>query len=208
MTNPTRREFVKISGGALAMVGAGGLGLMTSGCNVFTDIENWVPVGIATFNSLVTLLENAGVINPVAGAPITAAIGLVQAGFAQIVADVKAYQAIQPPPAGALAKIQAALQVVDSNFQAFLASINVSDNKLLQLVVGLAGIILSAIGGFINQLSGTSPVIGREYTVARQKISVTPKLYTVRAFKKAWNVAVSSGGHPEMEQHVSFWENF
>ena len=127
---------------------------------MFDDILNWIPVADASVNSIVMLLENAGVINPVAGAPINLALGLVTAWIAQLKADVAAYQAITPPPAGALAKIKATLQIVATNFQAFLAALNITDNKLLQLVVGLAQIVLGTIAGFegtLNQQPNPAP---------------------------------------------------
>lgn len=207
--NQSRRNFVATIGKGALLLPLASTPILMSGCNVFTDIENWVPVGISTFSSIVTLLEGAGVINPVAGAPISAIINTINAGFSQIIADVKAYQSITPPPVGALAKLQTILQIVETNMQAFLASINISDNKLLLLVTGLAQIILSTIAGFINSLPASAGfVMQKSVRVSGQLITVTPKLRSIRGYKKDWNKVCTANGHPEMQQHLSFLEHF
>ena len=213
-----RRGFIKFAAagaGYVAMGGAGGLALAgAGGCNVFDDILNWIPVADASIEAIVQLLENAGVLSPVAGAPINAALGLVDASVAQLKADVAAYKAITPPPAGALAKIQAGLQIVATNFQAFLAALKISDSKLLQLVVGLAQIILSTIAGFEGTLSqqpgAAAPIttarINRTYRVAGETVSVLVEHRSRRKFKKDWNSLAEKYGHSEIKMHVSLLE--
>lgn len=225
VSNPTsRRGFIKLTAAGvmeyMAMGGAVGLATMGTACNVFNDIVNWIPVADAALDNIVELLETAGVINPVAALPINALLGVVTASIAQLKADVAAYQAVTPPPVGALAKIVLGLQIVTTNFQAFLAALNISDDKLLQLVVGFAQIVLGTIAGFENTIAQQNPTaaptpapapapalhVTREYQVARQAVTVMPQHRTRRKFKKDWNHLAEQYGHSELKMHISLAE--
>jgi hypothetical protein len=206
-----RRKFLKQGffaalGARMLLAGAtGGAALFMMGCNVFEDIENWVPVGLAAFQSVVSLLASAGVINPVADAGINLLISAITNAFNQIVADVKAYQAITPAPAGALQKIQATLSIIVQNLQAFLNSINVTDSKLLDTIVGLAQIILSTIAAFENDLvakgaqPGTmSPTRRTHLSHNARTIQIVPQARTVNQFISDFNSTAAAHGHPEV----------
>jgi len=201
----TRRDFTKGMGTtALFLLATGGTALTMTGCNVFTDIENWVPVGTAAFNSIVVLLETAGLINP-AMAPVIAAIRL---GFTEILADVKAYLAIQPPPVGALAKIQAVFGLIVSNFQDMLSQLQIATGPILTLVISLAQVILSTIAGFLGQLPVAASVLTGTLKVGKETVAYTAQKRSVRQFKKDWNSKVKAGNHPEMALSLSFMEHF
>ena len=201
--------------GYLTLAAAGGTSLVMSGCDVYTEIFNWAGIGLDSFNEVVNLLEDDGVISPVVGAPITVLITAIQAGLAQIKADVQEYKSTTPPPIGTLAKIELALSIAASNFQAFLTSIRVSDNKLAQLVIGAITIILNAIGGFVSQLGNavTNPTL-RSWVLKRTisihdgiKVEITPTVYSDRSFKRAFNKVMRTGGHSERQLHMSMGEH-
>jgi hypothetical protein len=208
----TRRQFHgHLVRGGLALAVAG-TSLSLEGCpisisGVLTAIENWVPIGLDAIDTILTLL------GPI-GTPYLAIIALVKAGFAQLVLDIKAYQAITPPPVGALAKIEATLNVIVTNFQSFLSSINVPDSALLTTILGFAEVILSTIAGFVQQIGATSAklsvTVARQITISGHPVTVTPNTTTLTrgSFKKAWNHVAIDNGHPEAQIKLTFWERF
>src|SRR5579872_269440 len=203
MLNPGRRIFIGHLGkGAAALALAGALEL--EGCSVFTDILNWIPVGQAAVNGIVAILQPAGLINPAAAAIIVT----INAALTQLEADVKAYQAITPPPAGALAQIEAALGILITHFQDFLAAIDIPNSPLLSTVVVLVQVVLSTIAAFANRLPAVAKtaMAGRTFRIGPKVYSYTPKARSVRAFKKDWTRAAAAGGHPEIEMKLSFFE--
>lgn len=199
--NMTRRDFGKRTGAGLLTLAVGST-FTLSGCNVFTDIENWIPVGRSAFQGIVTLLTGAGLLSP----PIAMLVPLILAGFDDILADVKAYRATQPPPAGLLAKIEEVFNLLVGNFQSLLSQ--VAANPIAALVIGLAQIILSTIAGFLGQLPAATSSLQRSRTfrVGSHTVAITPQQRSIRQFKRDYNAAAAAGGHPEIELHVSLLE--
>jgi hypothetical protein len=185
--------------------------VLLEGCSVssvFTDLLNWIPVGEAALNGIVTLLQGAGVIPP----GVSAIVTTIEAAFAQLEADVKLYQSINPPPAGALAKVEAAIEILIQNFQTFLQSINVSDSVLLTTIVGLVQIIMSTIAAFQAQMPASTlgvktHLLGASFRVGANSYTFAPKHRTRRAFKKDWNKVATAGGHPEIEMKLTLLEH-
>lgn len=202
----SRRSFSKTVGAFLLFVATASAATLT-GCNWLTDIENWAPVGLAAFNGIVKLLESAGIISAVAGNPIIAMIGVISAAFSQLEADIAAYKAIQPPPAGAAAKIQATLGIIVTNFQTMLASLDIQNGTLSALVIGLAQIIMSTIAGFQQQVPQVAPTVKiTEIRLRNQVAAVAPHPRSIRQFKKDWNAVAHAGGHKEIAIHESLFE--
>src|ERR1700722_17867494 len=96
----SRREFNKTIGTA-SLVLATGMTISLDGCNVMGDIVSWGPVGQASFDSMMTLLESVGLLTP----SILLIVPVVDRGFTDLIADAKVYESLNPPPAGILAKI-------------------------------------------------------------------------------------------------------
>jgi hypothetical protein len=206
--NLTRRDFGKYAGGA-ALVLASSAAINLEGCtsaSVFTDIENWVPVGLQAFQGIVSLLEGVGLINPV----ISPLIAAIIAGFDDVLADVKAYQAIVPPPAGMLAKIEEVFSLIVSNFQSMLSQLQISGGTLVNVIIGLAQVIISTITGLVGKLPASSSVriTSGSFKVGRDTVSYVPMARTRRQFKKDYNKIAAAGGHPEIELKLTLWEHF
>lgn len=205
-----RRELLG-NGFKLGLISFLGVGtLFTSGCNVFGDLEAWIPVGLNAFSAIVSILIGAGVINPAGGGSIATLVGTIHSAFDQLEADVQAYRLIQPPPAGALDKIKASLSIIVVNFQAFLTSINVTDSKLLALVVGFGQIILGTIAGFETRFPmgpGNTKLVGTTLRMSSLQAPIVPKERSLRTFKHDWNDLAGKGGHPEAKLHESLLEN-
>ena len=207
MMQLSRRGMLKVSASSVLLYFVASASSLLIGCSfssVFSAIQSWIPIGLNAFNSVLLILEGAGLINPVEGSAIAAFIAVIKAGFAQLSADVEAYQAITPPPAGALAKIEAVMGVIVSNFQAFLTSIKVSDSTIINLVVGLVQIILSTIAGF--QAALPSAASGKVSAMAPVQfggtvIAVVPKRRSRKQFAKDFNAVCVQFNHPEAEIH-------
>lgn len=208
MKDISRRKFTQYVGlGSLAL--AGSMTLSIAGCNALDDLEKWIPVGLASFQSILNLLEASGIISVAAGGPIAAMVAVIQAGFANLTQDIETYKKITPPPVGSLQKIEAGLNLIIANFQSFLTTINIPDSRLATLVAGLAGVILSTLAGFgASMPSSTMSLVMKSVAVGgKQPVSVTPSKQSVRQFKKEWNKLMSDSGYPQHKLHLSLLES-
>lgn len=190
-----RRQFVGHLTRSAAAVALSSAVVSMSGCSVWTDILNWVPVGEAALNSILSILSANGI---TVAAPGLAIIQTIEAGFTALVAAIKEYQSTTPPPVGTLAKIETILTDIADNFSTFLKSLNISGG-LLGVIVGLAQVVLSTIAGFMGQLPTPTPATAahaavRSLTVgSAQPVVVVPVHRTRRAFKKDFNATLDGG---------------
>jgi phage-related minor tail protein len=182
-----RRQFTSRLAGLGAMVLVLGQSAFLAGCNLWSDILNWIPVGEAALNSILAVLTGNGVIISPA---IQALVTTIEAGFTALTAAVKEYQSTVPAPVGALAKVQTAFKDIVDNFGTFLQALTVP-NSILGIITGLAGIVLSTIGAFVNKLpvalGAKTSLAGMTLTVNGKAVPVVPQERTRRAFKHAWN---------------------
>ena len=188
-----RRDFTKRIGSMFLFVAAGGTSLLISGCNVFSDILNWIPVGEAALSSIILVLSSNGVILP---AKLQSVIELIRAGFDALSAAVKEYRSTTPAPVGAVAKIETALKDIVDNFSTFLSSLSVSSN-LLGIIVGLSQIVLSTIAAFVNRLPPSMSVVPVRARIKSMSVGTTPIVVVAKdrstgAFKKDFNVVLKT----------------
>ena len=73
-------------------------------------------------------------------------------------------------------------------------------------MIGLAQIILSTIAGLVGRLPVSSQMLSGTFTVGQQTVSYVPKQRTRGRFKKDYNSVAVSGGHPEIQLHLTIWE--
>jgi hypothetical protein len=205
--NLSRRDFNRLALASAAL----GPAMLATGCNLETDILNYSKVGKAAFDNLVAILEADGVL-PAGGDQFTKA---VDSAFDAVTAAVNAFQAANPT--GTLADISTALVAVTTAINTFLGELNIPVPSTVTLVIALASVILSTIAGFLTKLppspaataivaklaSGAS-IASRSHM---QMIPIAPKARSVRKFKRDWNAAAKTGGHPEAELRLSFWES-
>lgn len=191
----TRRSFAKVSGLwilALASIGS----VFTAGCDIWSQIQAWVPAGIAAFESVVTLVA------PLAAPGIDAIAELVKAGFASLASAVNQY--INAPAADKATfkqKVLLILSQLTGDIQNFLSSVNVgATNPIVKIVLGLVAIILSTIQGFTNAI-GASAVTSASLRMAGVMVSVTPVKRDRKRFVSDFNGALVSAGHPELQIH-------
>jgi hypothetical protein len=187
-----------------------------TGCSVMADIVSWGPVGLASFNAMVLVLENGGVVVE------TAAISLIRGIWVRLIAAAKQYEATVPAPVGALAEVYTAFTDLVANFQAWLTSLSLPNGALLTMIVGLAQIILSTIAsleGRLPPIAASDPLtasahrrfveaLHRPLTVAGKFIGQVPAVdRSVGRYKKDWNKVAVAGGHPEAELPLSLLEH-
>lgn len=197
--NLNRRCFFKQLGFvSIFLVSMGPTALLT-GCNALTDIANWVSVGLSAFQNIIGLLEGTGVINVAAGGEIASIVGIIDTGFTDLRAAIQQYKSTTPAPAGALAKVDAILSLVVTDFQSFMSSLNFNDPSVEKLVTSLAEILLSTLGGFESELPASAAVAQTSFRVGSRELMVKPKHRTRHQFIRDWNHQVSSGGHPELK---------
>jgi hypothetical protein len=179
-----RRQFATSSiRGLLAFAAISASGL--TGCNAITDLENWIPVALTAVSAIVKLL------GPIVPAPVAAAIVLIQAGFSAILTAIQNYKA----GSGILSDIQNAITAVEAAFASFFQSLSVPSG-LLNTIEGLAGIILSTIAAFANQI-GPSPAPLPTARVSGNTVSYAPQKRSVSQFKSDWDKMCVQSGHPE-----------
>lgn len=206
--NMDRRSFV---GRTILSLVALNLPLCVTGCNVFTDILNWVPIGINAISGVLSLLGGAGI---VLGPGVVALLGLIQAGLTDLRLAIVEYQSTTPPPAGALAKIDTFLGDLVNNLGNVLTQLPVGPASIIGLAAGLLELVLGMIQGFISKV----PMASFPKTVAALKRPLVngavPIVIPVRMnlsrrkFIHDYNLMAEAGGHPQVKLPESFWQHF
>lgn len=197
----TRRQFTVRASSLLASIGL--LPLLTStGCflsSLYADILKYVPVGLAAFSSVVSILASDGIIgNPIAAA-IAAIVALVNKGFADLQTAVNAYEAApSSQKTTELMSVSTALSTAEAYIQQFWANLTIPDPQEASLIQGLLGIIVSTLLGFATQLpavsAATSPALAMRASLART-IVVTPKKRSVAQFRHDFNALLKGTTH-------------
>ena len=205
--NLSRRQFIEKSGQgvigtALTLATAGGSMFVLEGCAFsIQSVLNWTKVGSGTIGSIVNLLVGAGIL-----VCATCSV-LANAAMAAITAIGTAVQNyINADPAGKttlLGKIQTALQAGLAASTAFFESLSIPGQSLASLIVGLAGLVLNAIAGFIGQIGVPAAMyaIARTTRVGAQSINVTPTVMSEKQFRSAVNKLLVQYGYPQEVLH-------
>lgn len=192
----SRRNCSKLWGSSVLFLAAGVSPFMT-GCGIFSDILAWTSVAGVALDGIVTVL---GSFMPPGGAQIILAI---KAFLADLAGAVTEYQNDSNPAdkATLLAKIRTLLGDIATNFQNFLSQINLGNNPIIAVVLGLAQVILAAIAGFLGQLPTTGTrMLSGAVTVNGKTVAVVPKYYkNVQQFKADYNSVCVANGHQEIE---------
>ena len=170
----TRREFGKSVGtGALALgIGEVSMGLACPlAATVFTEIADYVPIGVNSFNEILTLIDPG---EEAMLAPLTADI---KAAFADLAADVASYQ--QAPAADKATwegKIATVLNLLIGNLQSFWSTANLPDGTLAETIEGVLQIVLSTLAAFVPLLGGVVSMAFSAHALAPKKtIPILPR---------------------------------
>lgn len=177
-----RRTFV----GHLALAGTVGTAMIAEvGCSALDDLKDWIPVALTSVAAIVKLL------GPIIPAPVQATIVLIQSGFSALLTAIQNYQA----GTGILSDVTNAITAVEDAFASFFQQLSIPAS-LLNLIEGLAGIILSTIAAFANEIS-PSTVTSTTAKVGAAQISYTPVKRSIRKFRSDWNAMCVANSHPE-----------
>lgn len=191
----SRRNYSKLCGSAVLWCLAGGAPFALMGCGLFSDILTWTSVAGVALDGIVAAL---GSFMPPGGGQI---IQLIKAFLTDLAGTVTEYQADTNPAdkATLLLKIRTLLGDISTNFQGFLGQLNLGSNPILNIVLGLAQVILAAIAGFLGQLP-TPSAIPVKLMVSGKPLTITPKYYKhIQQFKSDWNSVCIMYSHPELE---------
>jgi hypothetical protein len=191
---PTRREFGKMVLSGASVVGlSSAVGMTTMGLScssVFTDISNYVPLGIQAFDGLLEILSPS---EATALAPIITA---VKAAFADLAAAVTAYEnAPSASKATLVGKITTAINVVMAQLQQFWSDANLPDGTLASTIEAVLQIILSTLAAFLPLLGGN--VVSTKKAL-KKTITYAPKKRTKKQFKADVNNAFAQNGYSKV----------
>ena len=190
----TRREFTGHLAKGTAIV-ALGASLSLEGCGLVSDIENWVPVGIASMKSIELVLQSNGY--PLSGTVLTAFNDVI-AALNAVDAAATEYGSANPAPVGTLQKLQLAIKSVTDALATFLSELSLPGGGVLNLIIGLAGVLVSTIMAFLNQLpaapaTAMSVTLATRWRVGSAAFNVSPVHRTRRRFKSDFNSNLDSG---------------
>lgn len=191
----SRRKFTS---GALFTALVSVVPIAMTSCGIYSDILAWTRIAGVALDGIVTVL---GSFMPPGGAAI---IITIKAFLADLAGAVTEYQNDANPAdkATLLAKIRTLLSDIATNFQSFLAQINLGTNPIVNLVLGLAQVILSAIMGFLGQLPAGGRTLSSQVKIGTKVLTVIPKYYKhATEFREDYNAVCAANSHPEIEIH-------
>lgn len=193
-----RREFVGTLSAGAAALALSGASLELEGCNptsVWTQIQQWVPVGISAFESIVALVM------PLAAPGIDAIAEMVKAGFASLASAIDDYlNAPAAEKATFAQRVQLILTDLGNNIQAFLTAIGQSSNPIVKVAAALISILVNVIAGFLNQIPGPAAFKFRtELHVGSTVIPVVATNMNRSTFIAAFNEQLNASGHSDLD---------
>lgn len=199
--NPTidRRSLIK---GLLVTAAVVPVGMFVAGCPTFANIEAsikaWLPLASSSFNAILGLLATAGVICAGCAALSAAVFGAIDVATKAVDAYLSAPSSDK---ATLLGKLQTALTAIQGSLTAFFSAINIPIPGLATVVVGLAKILLSAIGGFLTKIQTPTAVpTTSQHRMNGQLHEVPPKVYKdTKDFVKDWNAIAVTNGYPQAQ---------
>jgi phage-related protein len=149
----TRRQFGKTIMGAVPTIAlAGGLGITTMGLScgsIFTDIEDYVPIGLEAFQEVLNL------ISPAEGAALATIITAVKATFADLTTVISNYQnAPAADKSTLIGKITTAINAVMQELQQFWNDANLPSGTLASTIEGVLQVVISTLAAFLPLLGG------------------------------------------------------
>ena len=137
MTN--RREFVGHLVGGAAVVAVAGSAVTLESCNVLSELETWVPIGLSAFDTLISY------INPAAGTALSVIVGTVNGLWQAVATAIANYQHTTDPTTTVLDKVIAAMDALSGGLGQIVNS----------LPPGLSPVILKAVEFGFSLLLGT-----------------------------------------------------
>lgn len=149
-----RRNFMKLSAAGIA-----GMVAVTTGCpfsTVYSNIQSYVPMGLATVSAILGILADAGI----SLGPAATIVSLIVQAFGIVSAAITDYlNAPSTTKATLLGKISNALIEVENSINDFWAAVNIPNPQIANLIQNLLATIVQAIGGFLSQLPAPAQAV-------------------------------------------------
>lgn len=169
----TRRDFGKLAlsgGSAVALGSVVGMTSMGLSCgSVFADITSYVPIGIAAFNEVLSLVD------PTLATTLAPLTQEVKAAFADLAAAVEEYNnAPAASKATLIGKITTAMNAVIDNLQKFWSDANLPAGSLASTIGGVLQIVISTLAAFLPLIGGAVAVSDKTKALAKT-IPVVPR---------------------------------
>lgn len=186
-TTQSRRGFMKTLGLVTGTIMGAGSFLGISACNIYTDIMNYVPVALAAFTTVVTL------INPAEGSIVAGLVTMVKAALSDIQAAVEAYENAPASQKQTLSgKISTAITAAESVLQQFWSDLKLPDGNIATLVENIINIILSTFMAFLPKLAPPAALPVKAYA---KKVAYTAKKRSLGEFKSDLNAEFVKAGY-------------
>ncbi len=177
----TRRGFVgHLVGGAGTLVLAGGTMLTMTGCSALSELETWVPVGLAAFDGIASIVDG----------PIAAIATTVDGLWAAVSNAINLYQHSTDPQNTRLDKIIAALDALNGGLAQVLAALPISlpAGILAASKAGLALLIATLIS-IRNKLQPTQTTV-----LLMMAAGGTLPAKSTRDFRNRFNAIMAQNG--------------
>lgn len=176
----TRRDFA---------IRAATLGVLTSlpACwfqNVYSQINQYVPVALVAFDRIIEIL----IANNVDVSRLTNAVNMVKAALADIQSAILEYHdAHEHDKATLVQAISIALKIASHRLVEFWELLQIPNQQLARTVKLLLDVIISTLTAFIGQLAPGTPV-------ASQRFLSGPKLRSIKEFRSDFNWILDHNG--------------
>ena len=190
-----RREFFGVSAkttAALAAAAAVGETFVLAGCNVLSELETWVPIGLSAFDTLVSY------INPVAGGAISVIINTVNGLWEALTVAIANYQHTTDPTTTLLDKIIAAMDALSGGLNTILNSLppGISAAVLEAIKFGF-NLLLSTLKSIQASLPTTGNVVSAKLTLKSVSTNGVSSAVSTKDFITRFNTSVCvAAGHP------------
>jgi len=146
-----RREFVGHLAGGAAIVALSASAVELEGCNVLSELETWVPIGLSAFDTLVSF------INPAAGSALAVVISTANSLWEAVATAIANYQHTTDPTATTLDKVIAAMDALEGGLSAVLAALPASIPAVVLKAVQFGfGLLLATLKSIRNAIEPTT----------------------------------------------------
>lgn len=187
----TRRQALR----AMAIFGiiTASLSQMAVSCsNLFTDIVNYVSVGLSGFAAILNILAGAGIISLTGTAAINLIITAVKAAFADLQTAVNDYEAAAAADKTTLeGKISTVLVDLENEITTFWNNLSIPDPQTASTIQGLLEIITTTLAGFATQLPPAPVAAAAGGPV---KLSFTAHRRSKKQFRNDFNAILHAHG--------------
>jgi len=186
-----RRNFAKMLSGSLAVVAFMGSTVACTG-SVFTNILNYVGVGLTAFSGVLAIISPFVPI----GGMLLLIVNAAKAGFADLQVAVTDYNnAPAADKTTLLGKISVVLNDLVAELQTFWSNLNIPNPIIALVAEGILKLIIGILQGFIGALPPipATPKMLEAHQLPKQIVAPAIKM-SAKEFKVAVNKILADNG--------------